>query len=155
MRSRLPQFIPGMGFSGTGVPDAQLAAAQLANRARFGVGAPGVLGAVNTLLPGAIKSATFRTNFTPPFTWTPGADASTAAARTGAPASSGGSATSFILDEIQPALDVELASGQVITIAPRGEPTEDYRTKLALAGLAVVGVVGGTFLVGYFVGRCR
>jgi len=102
---------------------------------------------LGSLVRGAVKSATFRSNLTPPLTWDPSAPS--------APDSPEGSSpdAGAILRATQPTLDVELQTGQRFVIAPGGEATGDYRV---IVGGVVVAVVSSYLLalaIGYALGR--
>jgi hypothetical protein len=124
-------------------PDPELETLRAVTRARAGLGAPGI----PSLVGSVVRRATFRSNFTPPVTWDPSEPSS--------PSSSSGTDMGAVGRTIQPALDVELHSGQVVTLAPAGDPTGDYRTGIAIVAGVVIGVPVVSFGIGYLIGRRR
>lgn len=125
-------------------PDPELASIRREMRARAGLGF-----SVDSLLRGAVRSATFRSNVTPSVTWDPSAPS--------APVSPDGSTASEQLGTlgryVQPTVDVTLADGSTFTVAPAGPATGDYRV---IVGGIVVGVAAtflGAVLLGYWLGR--
>ena len=84
-----------------------------------------------------VKSATFRSQLTPTFTWDPWSPT---------PPAPPGGGSGWLMEIVKPAVDIETQLGPV-TIAPYGEPTEEYGTLAAVGGLATL--VGVVFLIGW------
>ena len=81
----------------------------------------------------AVTGVTFRSTVTPPYRYDPWAPSEPAPPNP-------------LLALLRPAVDVETAAGPV-TIAPYGEPTENYAPVVAVGGLAAI--VGLVVLIGW------
>lgn len=92
---------------------------------------------------GLVRRVRFRSNVTPTIEWDPSQP------------SGPGTPVSEQLGEVgrivQPAIDVELSTGQTETYAPAGEPTEG--SLLLVGGAVVIGSLGAAGLIGYLIGR--
>lgn len=88
---------------------------------------------MSNLFSGLVRGVTFRSQVTPDYTYDPSAPS--------APPESGGGPAAWLMPLVKPAFYLDTPAGPV-TIAPYGEPTENYASAIAVGGiLTLVGVI--------------
>lgn len=102
------------------------------------------LGNTNTAVSALVRQVNFRSQISPDLPWSP---------TTGTTGSSSG-LSNAVMSFIKPSVEVTLAGGNVVRVAPWGEPTGNYFPALvAITALVGVGVAAGLIMTGRWLAK--